>query len=64
MLFYAIFVSKITLVCILSPTAPPGGKFVGLPSLKESLMASVSIVQNFILLKKSAQWFHKWPLLT
>ena len=52
MLFFAIFVGKITLVCILSHIAPPGGKFVRLPSLNESLMASVSTVQNFMLLTK------------
>ena len=48
MLFFAIFVGKITLVCLLSPTAPPGDKLAGLSSLNEILMASVTTVQSFM----------------
>ena len=43
MLVFAIFVDKITLVCILSPNAPLGGKFVGLPSLNEILCAKFHV---------------------
>ena len=43
MLVFAIFVDKITLVCILSPNAPLGGKFVGLPSLNEILWHQLAL---------------------
>lgn len=55
MLFFAVFVGKNTLICILSPTAPLGGKFVGLSSLNESLiLIKVSCYNPFSAGKKES----------